>query len=1754
MAASQALAVPKRVIEAPAQRLSITNPVAGQSYRMNPQGVEPGEVRTLKDVGRAAHDAFVLWDAQGTKGVNGILYWLNDMLEKTNAPVLFGKSQSEENKKLYALQMDLASDKARGIMEKAKAEGTWYGTVVTMVNGGLSLLQSLAMGTAVRGGQVVGRMLANVSMKEAGAIAVSHLAKQTGYKAAMTAFKKVVDTAVIQVGMPTAASWMPAWISSAIEGGDIYRERTIAGISPLRSSITAGLSIAGTALSEAIELDGMYRTWSRNVGSELAVRFTNALGQAISETGQEIGQGIWQNVIQRAVGLNGEQAIMSGKELLDTIIGIFPSSLLFGAGTFNAAAFRQQYKAETAAITSAIKDTFGVDDVTAGKMLDEAVTKIGPAVRDVFLTGLDTKEVKLSDVLTFERTSDPFVQFLVKKATKPVAAGKQTAAEQTLMFTRRPRISATPQISPSVAISPQGASVPTPPSGIAPQIAPIAESQVGRRTVAPMTRQYVQTEMKRLVDAGDTAGAQALIEQVRNEGRIDTLTGLKNRVGWEEADKQGKIVASGDVSGLKYVNDTYGHDFGDSLLKMVAAAFQANSVDAYRPHGDEFLALFASQEEADTGMAAVQQTLSEQELLVTINGVTKALRGWRIDYGTGQDYASADAALLADRADREAKGLRPARGTNPLGTPAVAAQGVTAPTTADRTVSKIRPRAAEEIAPPSTEQSSVVPTEKPATTSVAKLGRRVVILNKAGAKLHGNMVSIPDLAPYKFGIIESKEFELDKRGYPKKDSRGKEVSHTGYRLYELSLPSPMGYVYDTPQEVIDHAYELLIEQKQKGETPLDTMNRGYGEVAKNHAKNVAEEGANIADVPAAKNPQFVPTVTNLSTLPAGQTTSGQEVTLLNTAIEPSATSGTSQTIPTDNPELMDKLTVTLDKMDRELGDNPITPVQEGTFQAMLYEVLKSAGIPRGAISGLEGASWYKNARGEKSFAKRVAMVKRAVEEYNQREANVAEQKERKVLLTSIADIQTKAVPTRISAASIVKIDAILSKYRKGKLTEVHREALEDMRASLENNPDVVVEAGVLKKLEALDRIALSSLSAEELRGLQKKLDSLYAQGKEELKAWKLQQVAQKKADVDFIVEHGKSLGKVMRGHPTGPISYVKKVGENIKMGELFRTTAMRLFKRLGLESLKRNFAEKYSHYHRINTVVDAQLNGIARKNRLKEKDMENITLYSQKMQGRGYVLRDVFGMTDKEIAELTLTKEQTELYDASRELFDQYFPKVQQVAAETYNKVVHFEENYSPLPMGKGQELDQQPTEERIMSVHTHTTKTVEQGMTVSRKLGAETKPEMNYLLNVKQYFRDAQYMIDCQPLLKRMYEAFGTNEAKDSLGEIGQALMQLWVDNQARQGGVPAGARIAALDKMVTKVTYGVMGWKIPTAFVQLTSIVDAIAVIGPENYMMGAVAMLNPKWHSFLKEQASTIFSGETRETELAPLLSMVGMKKASMEHIVFMDALVRRSNWLGAYYKYCSEHGLEFSPSIPKGEESAVRDALAYAGEMTTQAQGSSRSAELPLAVSAGAIGYHLTPSGLTIEQNKSIMRAVHHFGTFNLYRYNDIKDFIWTEGFAKGDWKKAMAGIFWLLIVGAIVEASIRRGYQKLREAMFSLEPIQDSFWKEVLNQTTYTVPFVSPITSMWNYGNDPLPILQSLRDAVAGTKSALTGKSSQTQLRGAMTALRGIGGLSGVQGAAQMAQLIKDLISSGTTTPAGKQAKPTKPPSTKPSKP
>ena len=80
------------------------------------------------------------------------------------------------------------------------------------------------------------------------------------------------------------------------------------------------------------------------------------------------------------------------------------------------------------------------------------------------------------------------------------------------------------------------------------------------------------------------------------DGSLDTLTRLHNRASYESAvkkltRKEPHSIIVLDVNNFKEINDTYGHDFGDTVLKTVASVIRKsfdNRCSCFRTGGDEF--------------------------------------------------------------------------------------------------------------------------------------------------------------------------------------------------------------------------------------------------------------------------------------------------------------------------------------------------------------------------------------------------------------------------------------------------------------------------------------------------------------------------------------------------------------------------------------------------------------------------------------------------------------------------------------------------------------------------------------------------------------------------------------------------------------------------------------------------------------------------------------------------------------------------------------------------------------------------------------------------------------------------------------------------------------------------------------------------------------------------------------------------------------------------------------------------------------
>ena len=144
------------------------------------------------------------------------------------------------------------------------------------------------------------------------------------------------------------------------------------------------------------------------------------------------------------------------------------------------------------------------------------------------------------------------------------------------------------------------------------------------------TQEFMELIKRPVFDKdGNVAGIIALINDVTERellkrdlevrAHTDELTGLENRRSFDEAlrdimhDDAFPIgVISIDCDGLKRINDTLGHQAGDSYIRISATAFKSAlpfEVKAYRVGGDEFIALLpnTSQEEAETIARQVQR-------------------------------------------------------------------------------------------------------------------------------------------------------------------------------------------------------------------------------------------------------------------------------------------------------------------------------------------------------------------------------------------------------------------------------------------------------------------------------------------------------------------------------------------------------------------------------------------------------------------------------------------------------------------------------------------------------------------------------------------------------------------------------------------------------------------------------------------------------------------------------------------------------------------------------------------------------------------------------------------------------------------------------------------------------------------------------------------------------------------------------------------------------------------------------------------
>ena len=200
------------------------------------------------------------------------------------------------------------------------------------------------------------------------------------------------------------------------------------------------------------------------------------------------------------------------------------------------------------------------------------------------------------------------------------------------------------------------------------EISPTAMRDLADRLLSE-TRRMQDTnralEQKLEASRDDIASLQRDLDDVRRESLLDPLTKIANRKSFDEGMDEAIAEASAndaplclmiiDIDHFKNFNDTYGHQTGDQVLRLVAMTLKSNIKGkdlAARYGGEEFVAILPSTDMEGAVIVAenIRRAIQAKELLK--RSTNEKLGRITASFGVAAYRPGDTAAMLIERADR----------------------------------------------------------------------------------------------------------------------------------------------------------------------------------------------------------------------------------------------------------------------------------------------------------------------------------------------------------------------------------------------------------------------------------------------------------------------------------------------------------------------------------------------------------------------------------------------------------------------------------------------------------------------------------------------------------------------------------------------------------------------------------------------------------------------------------------------------------------------------------------------------------------------------------------------------------------------------------------------------------------------------------------------------------------------------------------------------------------------------------------------
>jgi hypothetical protein len=544
---------------------------------------------------------------------------------------------------------------------------------------------------------------------------------------------------------------------------------------------------------------------------------------------------------------------------------------------------------------------------------------------------------------------------------------------------------------------------------------------------------------------------------------------------------------------------------------------------------------------------------------------------------------------------------------------------------------------------------------------------------------------------------------------------------------------------------------------------------------------------------------------------------------------------------------------------------------------------------------------------------------------------------------------------------------------------------------------------------------------------------------------------------------------------------------------------------------------------------------------LKQFQKERVALWMTARQEGGLERLKAMSEDPKAVEEfvtnIKLSPEEERVALYVRETLDAHRPQLAKQAREIFNIEFNAVDEFFPfmLDRAKAAEL---PMNERfgslapLFEVPAAKTKKVKHGTLKNRKAGV-TLP---IKLNVEEVFlaqiKDVLYMRHMARPVKMLSEIVNSNKkfqvGKEHLsyaeaqGDLGTELTKAYLDLAARGGGVAGDAQIIPLlDTIARNFSVAVLGFKLSSAIVQATALVQGATIIGTPNVVRGIAGVGQRDVRAYLRAHFPKI--RERAGGDLAFLDRAKNTVLADIQDIGYLplktiDGLTASSVGWGAYLQRLDEMGIALDLTKPP-----VQEAVQYAELVVTLTQSSAFFLDAPLALSRGT----------GVFNNRSLNRALFKFQSFMLSNWSMIRNNAWRWGIRGDTMADRIRGIrymFFLLVLAPAVDEGLRDLHDKLMRVLTGKEKDpDDTFLKDFLQRVLSSPPGASIVISTGVYGGSTIGVFRGIEDVSAGPLSIALGKNPSTKAKGVIDTIAGGLTLAGIPGATQFQQFFKGLI-------------------------